>query len=249
VRRGDLAKHARGWLVKVFFLPLMITYLHGSLPRIVDFDFSGASWDNLRLYDFLYDGAFLVDLAFATVGYAYSLRAADTHVRSAEPTMFGWVIALLCYQPFFSGISLDVTPQIDENDNITLHVHSMVNSINEKEKIALPAANATRVPFAVNSISETDSVVKTRDSQVVVIGGLMTETMSDNRSKIPGAGDVPVIGSLFGKAARNTVKRELVILLKPTVVKGDDAWAGDINAAQGRIERMNSAAPSVSRVQ
>ena len=147
----------------------------------------------------------------------------------------------LSYQPFFSGISLDVTPQIDENDNITLHVHSMVNSITEREKIALPAANATRVPFAVNSISETDSVVKTRDSQVVVIGGLMTETMSDDRSKVPGAGDVPVVGSLFGKSARQTVKRELVILLKPTVVKGDESWARDINAAQGRIEGMNAA--------
>ena len=154
----------------------------------------------------------------------------------------------LSYQPFFSGISLDVTPQIDENDNITLHVHSMVNSITEKEKLALPTANAARVPFAVNSISETDSVVKTRDSQVVVIGGLMTESSSDNRSKVPLAGDVPLVGSLFGKSARQTTKRELVILLKPTVVKGDEAWATDINAAQIRIERLN-AAPAPRAVQ
>ena len=149
----------------------------------------------------------------------------------------------LTYQPFFSGISLDVTPQIDEFDTITLHVHSMVNSILEKEKISLPAANAARVPFAVNSISETDSVVKTKDGQVVVIGGLMTESMSDDRSKVPGAGDVPLVGALFGKGARRTVKRELVILLKPTVVKGDETWASDINATQGRIEQLNSTPP------
>jgi MSHA biogenesis protein MshL len=144
----------------------------------------------------------------------------------------------LSYQPFFSGISLDVTPQIDENDNITLHVRTMVNSITEKEKLALPAANAARVPFAVNSISETDSVVKTRDGQVVVIGGLMTESSSDNRARVPVAGDVPVVGALFGRGDRQTVKRELVILLKPTVVKNDDSWAGDINAAQGRIDKL-----------
>jgi MSHA biogenesis protein MshL len=147
----------------------------------------------------------------------------------------------ITYQPFFSGIALDVTPQIDENDNITLHVHSMVNTITEKEKVGQPVANAPRVPFAVNSISETDSVVKSRDGQVIVIGGLMTESSSDSRSKVPLAGDVPVVGALFGKSARETTKRELVILIKPTVVKGDDAWTNDINAAQGRIERMNMA--------
>ncbi len=146
----------------------------------------------------------------------------------------------LTYQPFFSGIALDVTPQIDESDNITLHVHSMVNSITEKEKISAPSGGAVRVPFAVNSISETDSVVKARDGQVIVIGGLMTESSSDSRDKVPGAGDVPVVGALFGKANRSTVKRELVILLKPTVVKGDDTWAGDINAAQTRIDRLNA---------
>jgi MSHA biogenesis protein MshL len=146
----------------------------------------------------------------------------------------------LMYQPFFSGISLDVTPQIDESDNITLHVRTMVNSITEKEKLSLPAANAARVPFAVNSISETDSVVKTRDGQVVVIGGLMTESTSDNRARVPLAGDVPVLGAMFGRGDRQSSKRELVILLKPTVVKGDDSWAGEINAAQGRIERLNA---------
>jgi MSHA biogenesis protein MshL len=149
------------------------------------------------------------------------------------------------YQPFFSGIALDVTPQVDENDNITLHVHSMVNSITEKEKISSPTGSGARVPFAVNSINETDSVVKSRDGQVIVIGGLMTESSSDNRAKVPGAGDVPVVGALFGKSARQTIKRELVILLKPTVVKGDETWTNDINAAQMRIERLN--APPAAR--
>jgi MSHA biogenesis protein MshL len=144
----------------------------------------------------------------------------------------------LTYQPFFSGISLDVTPQIDENDNITLHVHSMVNSIAEREKIALPVANALRVPFAVNSISETDSVVKTRDGQIVVIGGLMRQGSSEDRAQVPVVGDAPLLGSFFGKTARQSSKRELVILLKPTVVKGDDTWASDIGAARDRIDRM-----------
>ena len=103
------------------------------------------------------------------------------------------------------------------------------------------------LPFAVNSISETDSVVKTKDGQVIVIGGLMTESGADNRSKIPGLGDVPAAGGLFSRGEQKTVKRELVILLKPTVVKGDSTWGSDIAATQGRIERLDSAAPAGSR--
>lgn len=101
-RSADLADHARAWLVKAFFLPLMVVYLHGSAARVLNFGLSGTNWANLRLYDFAYDTVFLVDLVFTVAGYALSLRAADAHIRSAEPTMLGWVVALLCYQPFFS---------------------------------------------------------------------------------------------------------------------------------------------------
>lgn len=145
----------------------------------------------------------------------------------------------LNYQPFFSGISLDVTPQIDEKDNITLHVHSMVNSIVEKQKISLPTAGAALVPFAVNTISETDNVVKTKDGQVIVIGGLMTQSNQDSRAKVPGIGDVPGVGALFSNGGQNSLKRELVILLKPTVVKDESTWIDDISATQGRIVTIN----------
>jgi MSHA biogenesis protein MshL len=147
----------------------------------------------------------------------------------------------LTYQPFFSGISLDVTPQIDDNGNITLHVHSLINSITEKQKKATPGADSALVPFAVNNINETDSVIRTRDNQVVVIGGLMTESMQDSRSRVPGAGEAPVVGSLFRKGGQQSVKRELVILLKPTVVRDDSAWQNDIAASRSRIDQMNSA--------
>ncbi|MDN3921695.1 secretin N-terminal domain-containing protein [Roseateles violae] len=145
----------------------------------------------------------------------------------------------LNYQPFFSGIALDVTPQIDENDRITLHVHAMVNSIIERSKVALLTPNAPTVPFAVNSISETDSVVKTLDGMMVVIGGLMTESTTDNRSKIPGAGDVPVAGALFRKNGQASTKRELVILLKPTVIKDESTWAREIAATEGRLSTLS----------
>ena len=154
-------------------------------------------------------------------------------------------VPTITYQPFFSGIALDVTPQIDDKGNITLHVHSMVNSITTRDKLAIVGTTSTQdrtLPFAVNSINETDSVVKTNDGQVIVIGGLMTESAEDSRSKIPGAGDVPGAGALFRQGGQNKAKRELVILLKPTVVRDDSVWANDIAATQDRIENSGAGA-------
>ena len=173
--------------------------------------------------------------------YVTNINATGDTINNGVTTK-GFVT--LNYQPFFSGISLDVTPQIDERDAITLHVHTMVNNVVERLKISQPSATAVYVPFATNTISQTDSVVRTRDGQVVVIGGLMTERAQDDRNKVPVVGDVPLAGSLFSKGAQSNSKRELVILLKPTVVKDDSAWTGDIDAVQQRIERMGATLPT-----
>jgi hypothetical protein len=101
-RGFDVANHFRGWLVKAYFFPLMFVWLHGSVHELIYFNLDNATWANLRLYDYLYTLVFGVDLLFTTAGYALSMRVIDTHIRTAEPTMFGWVVALFCYQPFFS---------------------------------------------------------------------------------------------------------------------------------------------------
>jgi MSHA biogenesis protein MshL len=145
----------------------------------------------------------------------------------------------LTYAPFFSGIALDVTPQIDDRDRVTLHVHALVNSITEKQKVSSTQAGSSPVSLAVNNVNETDSVVKTGDGMMVVIGGLMTESSGNNRAQLPGLGDVPVAGAVFRKADQSSTKRELVILIKPTVVKMDSDWADDIAATGRRIQSMN----------
>ena len=101
-RASDIANHFRGWLVKAYFFPLMFVWLHNSVHELIYFDLTNATWGNLRLYDYLYTLVFGVDLLFTTAGYALSLRVIDTQIRTAEPTMFGWTVALFCYQPFFS---------------------------------------------------------------------------------------------------------------------------------------------------
>jgi protein-S-isoprenylcysteine O-methyltransferase Ste14 len=102
VRGAEVANHFRGWLVKAYFFPLMFVWLHNSVHELIHFDLASANWDNLRVYDFLYTLIFGVDLLFTTAGYALSMRVIDTHIRTAEPTVYGWVVALFCYQPFFS---------------------------------------------------------------------------------------------------------------------------------------------------
>jgi protein-S-isoprenylcysteine O-methyltransferase Ste14 len=103
-RKADIANHFRGWLVKAFYLPLFIVYVHNQLNGLVQFDLSTARFENLRLYTFLNDFVYGLDVLYATVGYCLSFRVIDTHLRTAEPSMLGWMVALECYSPFWPGL-------------------------------------------------------------------------------------------------------------------------------------------------
>ncbi|MDP2785487.1 MAG: pilus (MSHA type) biogenesis protein MshL [Sulfurimicrobium sp.] len=143
-------------------------------------------------------------------------------------------------QPFFSGIALDVTPQIDENNNITLHIHPTVSKVTTVNKVVdLGSGGSMNLPLASSNVSETDSIVRAQDGQIVAIGGLMKQTMGESRSQIPGVGDAPFLGSLFRQTGQNSVKKELVILLKPTVIQDDSNWQQDILDSRQRIQKMD----------
>ncbi len=147
----------------------------------------------------------------------------------------------LTLTPYFSGISLDVTPQIDENDNIILHVHPAVSTVADNTKIIdLGTLGKFTLPLAKSSVNETDSVVRVQDEQIVAIGGLMTQDQTNDRSQIPGLGSLPVVGNLFGQRSNGLHKRELIILLKPTLIRDDRVWARDIEQT---AERMQSLSP------
>ncbi len=143
-------------------------------------------------------------------------------------------------QPFFSGITLDVTPQIDKDDNIILHMHpsiSQVSTVNKQVTLG-GTAGQINLPLASSNISETDSIVRTRDGRVIVIGGLMTESASSTKSKVPGLGDVKGVGAAFRQQSTAKTKTELVILLKASVVQGQDSWSNDMLSSKQRIEDM-----------
>jgi MSHA biogenesis protein MshL len=139
-------------------------------------------------------------------------------------------------QPFFSGIALDVTPRIDENNEIILHVHPSVSVVSTINKAVNLGTNAGvyNLPLASSSISETDSIVRARDGQIVAIGGLMRQANTDDRSGLPGLSK-----SLFGQTSQVSQKRELIILLKPTVVDSDQDWADDITRSRDRLKHLS----------
>jgi MSHA biogenesis protein MshL len=139
-------------------------------------------------------------------------------------------------QPFFSGIALDVTPQIDENDSIILHLHPSVSVVAEKQKnINLGSLGSFQLPLAASTVNESDSVVRVQDGHIVAIGGLMKQQQSTNNSGLPGAVDSPVLGSVFGQRARASSKSELVMLLKPTIIRGESGWQSDMAEVQERL--------------
>ena len=144
-------------------------------------------------------------------------------------------------QPFFSGVALDVTPQIDEHGSIILHVHPSVSTVAERNKVLdLGTLGGTiTLPLASSTVSETDTIVRVRDGAIVAIGGLMKASRSYNRNQLPGAGDIPVAGNLFGSTSRDNEKSELVILIKPTVINSD----AQLDAVHdGTLDRLDSLA-------
>ena len=146
--------------------------------------------------------------------------------------------------PFFSGVALDVTPQIDENNQIILHIHPSVSSVIEKTKnIDLGDSGVFRLPLASSTISESDTIVRVSDGNIVAIGGLMKETSARDSSGLPGLSTTPWIGALFGSKRRSVVKSELVILLKPTVIESDASWRQDILDTKARIDDYQRSDP------
>ncbi|OGB23042.1 MAG: general secretion pathway protein GspD [Burkholderiales bacterium RIFCSPLOWO2_02_FULL_57_36] len=143
-------------------------------------------------------------------------------------------------QPFFSGVALDVTPQIDQDGNIILHIHPSVSSVTTVDKIVnLGTGGSLTLPLASSSVSETDSVVKGRDGHVIAIGGLMRQSTTSDYSGLPGTTNVPVVNTLLGNTNRVGQKRELVILLKPTIVHGDSSWTQNMLDAQRNIQNLD----------
>ncbi|HEY6241859.1 MAG TPA: secretin N-terminal domain-containing protein [Burkholderiales bacterium] len=177
------------------------------------------------------DQFFLTSITSSTV----SVSSTQTGV-SLTPT----------FSPFFSGVSLDITPQIDEEGNIVLHIHPLVSNVTSSDT---PFNFGTGVgtqdlQLAKSAINESDTVVRVQDGNIVALGGLMQVDVVVNQSGVPGLQNIPGIGEAFRSTSRTRTKRELVILMKPTVIKGDKDWEQDIQQVRDRIQTYGTSAGS-----
>jgi MSHA biogenesis protein MshL len=143
-------------------------------------------------------------------------------------------------QPFFSGIALDVTPQIDDENNIVLHIHPSISLVKEKQKVIdLGTLGVFTLPLANSAVNETDSVVRVQDGNIVAIGGLMKQEQVSDANGFPGTTTSSTWGLLFGTRDSHLRKRELVILIKPTIIRNDSGWKDDLIETQGRIQQLD----------
>ncbi len=139
--------------------------------------------------------------------------------------------------PFFSGIALDVTPQISANNEVILHIHPTVSEVKDQNKVINVGDASFNLPLALSSIRESDSIVFAENGQVVVIGGLMQNSSSDTNAAAPGLGRLPLLGHLFTQKRQSSKKSELVILLKPIVVDRS-TMAAAIDSSATRVNGL-----------
>lgn len=136
------------------------------------------------------------------------------------------------------GFLMNVTPQIAANDEVVLNLRPTISRLNgfvEDPGVALSLALARQSGADVPDVSsrvpeiqtrEMESVIKVRDGQIAVLGGLMREESAEGVDQVPGADRVPLLGELFRFRSRRTKKSELVIFLRPVVVR-DPSLDGD----------------------
>ncbi|PHR84242.1 MAG: pilus (MSHA type) biogenesis protein MshL [Colwellia sp.] len=138
--------------------------------------------------------------------------------------------------PFFSGIALDVTPQIDKDGSVILHVHPSVTLTQEQNKVIKIGEQVLVLPLAQSRVRESDTIIRAKSGEIVVIGGLIETYQVDKESKTPLLGDIPLLGGLFKSISQVTQKRELVILLKPVVI-GQDTWKTQLQDARSLLKK------------
>jgi len=151
--------------------------------------------------------------------------------------------------PYFSGVSLDITPQIDGEGNILLHIHPLVSRV-DSGNLAFNFGGALgqqNLAIAKATINETDTIVRVQDGNIVALGGLMQISLEADRSGTPGSRDGAGASVLSGNRTTSMVKKELVILVRPTVIQGDRNWQRNLQEARERLQSYGAGDTSGTR--
>ncbi|MCJ8311349.1 MAG: pilus (MSHA type) biogenesis protein MshL [Saccharospirillaceae bacterium] len=150
-----------------------------------------------------------------------------TNIDSGSSSEDGGSAPGFTLTPFFSGIALDVTPQISLDNEIILHIRPSVIEVSEKTKVISIDNKTYQLPLAFSSIRESDSIIRAKSGEIIIIGGLLQNKQSNSQTGLPWFARLPIIGGLFGQTQDVKIKSELVILLKPIVVDAN-TWRNEV---------------------
>lgn len=120
------------------------------------------------------------------------------------------------------GVRLGVVPQINKMGFVTLKIKPEVSNADATKTVTLKnpdGSTRTVVPYVTTSEAETTVLVK--DNTTIIIGGLMKDTLVNNKQKVPFLGDLPLVGKLFSTTGKSKEKTELVVFLTPHIIEGD----------------------------
>jgi MSHA biogenesis protein MshL len=147
--------------------------------------------------------------------------------------------------PFFSGVTLDVTPQISRDGEVILHIHPTVSLVQDQEKTIVLGNNGTSnsqntyiLPLAQSTIRESDNIVRARNGQVIVIGGLMQNQAEEDIAGTPILSKIPFFGFLFRRTQQLSTKIELIILLRPLLANNHN-WRAELKKADRTMDNMH----------
>ena len=165
-----------------------------------------------------------------------------TDVSTTTTTLAGGTTAPdldITLTPFFSGISLDVTPQINRQEDVTLHVRPTVSRVQDQNKTITLGSddNVFNLPLALSTTRQSDSIVRARSGQVVVIGGLLEDINDNTDAGVPWLSKLPFLGWFFQQQRKDLVRSELVILLRPQVI-GADTWLDELQKSAASFREL-----------
>jgi len=114
------------------------------------------------------------------------------------------------------GLTLRIKPQISEGGAVRLQIYQEVSSVQDRSNVAGIITNKRSI----------ESTVLVDDGEIIALGGLVQDTTSAGVDKIPGLGDLPIVGGLFRYETRKQTKTNLMVFLRPLVVRDDTAYRG-----------------------
>ena len=129
------------------------------------------------------------------------------------------------------GFFMSLTAQISDSGTVTLNVRPSISSIAELKQDPNPALAANNIKNLVPQIRmrEIESMMRVESGDIAVLGGLMEDRLDNRDGRLPGLGDIPFVGEVFNTRANSTTKSELVVLLRPTVIR-DASISGDFSS-------------------